>query len=143
MSLTWSGSRPSSGASRFDASCIDPDARLSRVARSASHVALAGLVLVAVALTAATAALLAGGVRLATTHGTSMLPTVHTGDMAVVRPAGEYRVGDVVAYRSAVLHTAVLHRIVAIDDGTFTLKGDNNRTVDSEFVTKRQIIGRA
>ena len=38
-----------------------------------------------------------------------------TGDLAVLRPADDYEVGDVVAYRSDGLDTTVMHRIVERD----------------------------
>jgi signal peptidase I len=39
------------------------------------------------------------------THGISMEPGFHAGDLAVVRKAGNYRVGDVVAYHSEQMKT--------------------------------------
>ncbi|GAB3888752.1 hypothetical protein GCM10028802_41520 [Terrabacter terrigena] len=75
------------------------------------------------------------------THGTSMEPGFHTGDLAVVRAAGSYRVGDVVAYRSQSLHTTVMHRIVAIQGGRYLFKGDNNSFIDPEHPGGEQLIG--
>ena len=54
-----------------------------------------------------------GTTRYVTTNGISMEPSFHTGDLALVRPADQYRVGQVVAYHSTLLHVTVLHRIVA------------------------------
>lgn len=85
---------------------------------------------------------LGGSTTYVTTNGISMQPRFHTGDLAVVRPAGEYRVGDAVAYRSRQLDTVVLHRIVAVERGRFTLKGDNNSWLDPERPTGRKIIGK-
>ena len=77
-----------------------------------------------------------------TTHGISMAPRFHTGDLAVLRRTDTYRVGDVAAYRSPLLRTVVMHRIVAIDEsGHFTFKGDNNRWLDSERPTQDRLIG--
>lgn len=76
------------------------------------------------------------------TEGTSMQPGFHTGDLAVLRPAETYGVGEVVAYRSAVLHTVVMHRIVAATgDGHFTFKGDNNAWLDPEQPTAADVVG--
>ena len=116
--------------------------RTNRAAKAANRVVQAGCLLSAVVLATAMAALPVGHIRLATTHGISMLPSIHTGDLAIVRPAGKYHLGDVVAYRSLQLHAAVLHRIVATDGTTFTLKGDHNTVADREAVSKSQIIGR-
>jgi signal peptidase I len=76
------------------------------------------------------------------THGVSMEPRFHTGDLALVRPADQYKVGDVVAYHSSLLHTVVLHRIVAIHEGRYTFKGDNNRFLDPEHPTGSQVVGK-
>jgi signal peptidase I len=77
-----------------------------------------------------------------TTHGISMAPRFHTGDLALVRQAGTYRVGDVVAYRSDTLHTVVLHRIIAVEGDRYTFQGDNNAWIDPERPTRAQLIGR-
>ena len=52
-----------------------------------------------------------GSTRYVVTSGVSMEPRFHTGDLALVRPAGQYKVGEIVAYWSTLLHTVVLHRI--------------------------------
>jgi signal peptidase I len=74
-------------------------------------------------------------------HGTSMLPRFHTGDLAVVRSTSHYRVGDIVAYHSKLLHTVVMHRIVAIHHGHYTFQGDNNDWLDPETPSRDQLIG--
>jgi signal peptidase I len=75
------------------------------------------------------------------TDGVSMQPRFHTGDLAVVRGGGPYRVGRVVAYRNDQLGTVVLHRIVAIRDGRYFFKGDNNSFVDPDHPTRAQLVG--
>ena len=75
------------------------------------------------------------------TGGISMEPHFHTGDLAIVRPAGHYHVGEVVAYRSTLLHVVVLHRIIAIDGGRYEFKGDNNDFIDPTRPTRAQLIG--
>jgi signal peptidase I len=77
-----------------------------------------------------------------TTHGISMEPRFHTGDLALVRPAAVYRVGDVVAYHSSVLHSIVLHRIIARDGDRYVFKGDNNGFVDPIHPLRDELIGR-
>ena len=71
-----------------------------------------------------------------------MEPRFHSGDLAIVRPASGYAVGDAVAYRSATLHTVVLHRIVAVEDGRFRLRGDNNSWLDPDRVPPSDVLGR-
>lgn len=77
-----------------------------------------------------------------TTHGISMEPGFHTGDLAIVRPAASYGPGDVVAYRSVQLDTVVMHRIVGAEGGRYTFKGDNNSWLDPEHPTRDQLVGR-
>ena len=76
------------------------------------------------------------------THGVSMEPRFHSGDLAIVRPAGQYRVGDVVAYHSSLLRLVVLHRIVAIHNGHYTFKGDNNNFLDPVQPTRDELVGK-
>ncbi len=75
------------------------------------------------------------------THGISMEPRFHTGDLALVRPADHYRVGEIVAYHSTVLHTVVLHRIIARHGDRYVFKGDNNNFVDPRPPSRAQLIG--
>jgi signal peptidase I len=77
-----------------------------------------------------------------TTSGISMAPRFHSGDLAVVRPKAEYRVGDVIAYHSKTLHLVVLHRIVAIKDGRFVTRGDNNDFTDPDHPAKADVLGK-
>src|SRR5206468_1471006 len=60
----------------------------------------------------------------------------------IVRPASGYAVGDAVAYRSATLHTVVLHRIVAVEGGRFRMRGDNNSWLDPDRVPPSDVVGR-
>src|SRR5579862_3969260 len=77
------------------------------------------------------------------TYGTSMQPAYHAGDLAVVRTAASYHVGEIVAYRNLALDgKVVLHRIIAIDHGRYTFKGDNNHFVDSFHPTQSELVGR-
>ncbi|MGH2858713.1 MAG: signal peptidase I [Solirubrobacteraceae bacterium] len=83
-----------------------------------------------------------GSTAYVVTSGTSMEPRFHTDDLAIVRPASQYRVGDVVAYHSTLLHVITLHRIVAIHDGRYTFKGDNNDFRDPTHPTRALLIGK-
>src|SRR5262245_42576463 len=69
---------------------------------------------------------LGGPVSYALVVGSSMEPKLERGDLVVTRPAADYRVGDVVLFHDRDLGRDVLHRIVAVGDGRFVTKGDNN-----------------
>ena len=74
-------------------------------------------------------------------RGTSMEPSFHAGDLALVRPAEAYSPGQVVAYRSRELGTTVLHRIVELDGNRYIVKGDNNDYLDPEHPRHEDILG--
>ena len=63
-------------------------------------------------------------------------------DLVALRPQHTYRVGDVVGYRSTLIHRVVLHRIIAIHDGRYVFKGDNNSFTDPDRPTRSQLVGR-
>ncbi|NNN02262.1 MAG: signal peptidase I [Acidimicrobiaceae bacterium] len=75
------------------------------------------------------------------TSGISMEPRFHTGDLAILRPASSYRVGEIVGYRSPVLGI-VMHRIIGESNGHFFMKGDNNNFVDTYHPTPSDVVGR-
>lgn len=75
------------------------------------------------------------------TSGISMEPLFHTGDLAVLRPASSYHVGEIVGYKAPVIGI-VLHRIIGEVDGHFLMKGDNNNFVDTYHPTPSDVVGR-
>jgi signal peptidase I len=85
---------------------------------------------------------LGGRVSYVMIQGASMRPALGPDDLALVRPAGSYRPGDVIAYRSRTLDRVVLHRIVAADGASFVTRGDANGYVDPDPVAQGDIIGR-
>jgi signal peptidase I len=85
---------------------------------------------------------LGGGTVYVTTHGISMEPRFHTGDLAILRAADHYSVGDVVAYRSATLKTTVMHRIVSMDGDRFVIQGDNNSWLDPDHPASDLVLGK-
>ncbi len=84
---------------------------------------------------------LGGSTSYVVTHGVSMQPRLHTGDLAVVRSRSSYHVGEIVAYDNKMLHTIVLHRIIGRAGGRYIFKGDNNNFVDFEHPAASQLIG--
>lgn len=73
--------------------------------------------------------------------GNSMAPGLVTGNLVLLRTAGDYEVGDAVTYRHPELGP-VLHRIVADDGERFTLRGDNRGGDDGYQPTRGDVIGR-
>lgn len=76
-------------------------------------------------------------------QGQSMEPWYSTGDLVVARAASEYRVDDVVVFRSSDQRRYIIHRIVGGDDaGGWTTRGDGNNRDDGWTVPDDAIIGR-
>ena len=67
--------------------------------------------------------------------GTSMVPTLHTGDLVILHRADAYAPGDLVAYHSRSLDRIVIHRIVRVDGRRFVLRGDANTWEDPDRPT--------
>jgi signal peptidase I len=84
---------------------------------------------------------LGGSTSYVVTHGISMEPRFHTGDLAIVRGKPSYHVGEIVAYHNKMLHTVVLHRIIGREGGRYVFKGDNNNFIDPERPRASQLIG--
>jgi signal peptidase I len=84
---------------------------------------------------------LGGSATYVVTHGISMEPRFHTGDLAIVRSQSSYHVGEIVAYQSKDLHTIVLHRIIGREGDRYIFKGDNNNFVDPEHPLASQLMG--
>ena len=84
---------------------------------------------------------LGGSATYVVTHGISMEPRFHTGDLAIVRSKSSYHVGEIVAYHNNMLHTIVLHRIVGRAGDRYLFKGDNNDFIDPEHPLASQLIG--
>jgi len=74
-------------------------------------------------------------------RGVSMNPSIHSGDLVIVRERSSYPVRGVVAYHDTLDKQTVLHRIIAIKGDHYTFKGDNNPKPDPFQPTKAQLIG--
>ncbi len=105
---------------------------------------LLGAILALVVLLGA-GAVLTGRVGYVVTHGVSMEPLYHTGDLVVIAQASSYHVGEIVAYHGDLDgNLVVLHRIVGGNAiSGFLIKGDNNHSIDPTHPKASQVIGRA
>ncbi len=85
---------------------------------------------------------LGGQVSYVMVNGNSMEPNYHTGDLIIFRQAEEYQVGDFVVYHDPLLVANIIHRIVALDQDRFIIKGDNNSWNDAYHPTRLEIGGK-
>ena len=88
---------------------------------------------------------LGGNTDFLVVYGESMLPTLQSGNLAILKDDINYKVSDIIAYhfREEGVNKVIIHRIISErPDHTFVLKGDNNISVDPEAVSPSQIIGK-
>jgi signal peptidase len=74
--------------------------------------------------------------------GASMEPTLRRGDLVIARQSETYQVGDIVTYRHPTVGP-VIHRVIAVEDGTYTLQGDANAWTDSYHPVDDEVLGEA
>ena len=92
--------------------------------------------------------------------GASMEPTLRRGDLVIARQSenyqvgdnvaylvvlglsGDHQVGDIVTYRHPTVGP-VIHRVIAVEDGTYTLQGDANAWTDSYHPADDEVLGEA
>ena len=67
------------------------------------------------------------------------------GDIMVIRGSKEYKVGDIIVFDSRVQATPIIHRIIKIENGIYSTKGDHNayQLNYEKEIQKSQIIGKA
>lgn len=71
----------------------------------------------------------------------SMEPVMPIGSFILIQKQDGYQVGDIIAYKSDTMRKPVTHRLVAIEDGVVTAKGDANNIEDKPFA-EDAIIGK-
>lgn len=77
------------------------------------------------------------------THGVSMNPLYHQGDLVIIARASSYAVGDIAAYNLPGRDEVALHRIIGGNQAAFVFKGDNNQSVDPITPRAADLVGRA
>ena len=80
--------------------------------------------------------------RITRAFGTSMLPTIMTGNLLLVKrdyPVKNIKEGDIIEYISSMGYSLrkVAHRVVKINPHSLIVKGDNNESPDPEISTRR------
>lgn len=70
-----------------------------------------------------------------------MEPEMHFGDLAIVRKAQVYQVGEVVTYQHPIAGP-IIHRIIDRIGDRYIFKGDNNDWIDSYYPNQDEFIGK-
>ena len=77
--------------------------------------------------------------------GESMEPTMHTGDLAVVRKRSSYGHGDIVAFKvpqgEVGAGEVVIHRVKSGDANGYVVRGDNKPADDPWTPTADDVVG--
>ena len=78
----------------------------------------------------------------------SMAPTIQTGSLIIVKPETEYKKDDIITFKKNLeidikaRGATTTHRIVEVDNDSFTTKGDANETEDQKSIHKDLILGK-
>jgi len=75
----------------------------------------------------------------------SFIEGLNKGDIIVLSGKKDYSIGDIIVFNVATQTTPIIHRIVAINEGIYFTKGDNNayQIPQDLNIEKAQIISRA
>jgi signal peptidase len=73
----------------------------------------------------------------------SMEPVLHRGDLVFAVGEPNPKTGDIIVYNRADFKYTIIHRVIAVTDQGYILKGDNNPGPDPGFANKNQFIGKA
>lgn len=69
----------------------------------------------------------------------SMEPAIHVEDMVIVRRQSSYKQQDIIMYEDGA--SMVTHRIVGVENGAYTTRGDSNNT-DDPVVAADRVVGK-
>ncbi len=76
----------------------------------------------------------------------SMEPAIEVGSVVIVRPAQEYRKGDIITFSFEEAQALTTHRIHSVENiegkTAYTVKGDANNSPDSEKISEQNIEGK-
>lgn len=73
----------------------------------------------------------------------SMVPTYHKGDLIFVQGTDEVSAGDIVVFDAPAYRYPIIHRVIDVDKGILTTKGDNNVNPDPWETTINDVHGKS
>ena len=84
-----------------------------------------------------------GGVKVKIVKSGSMEPTIKTGGIVVIRPTASYGVGDIITFGTDTkTQIPTTHRILKIENGNLTTKGDANDAADPSQTRVSEVRGK-
>ncbi len=79
-------------------------------------------------------------VPLAVVSSWSMDPTLHVGDLVVVKGVRRYNIGEIIVYDSG--HNLIVHRIISLKNSNYITKGDANPYPDLLPIPPAKVKGK-
>ena len=87
-----------------------------------------------------------GNYKLMIVQSGSMAPAIKMGSVVVVKPADDYKIGDVITFQPGRNNEPITHRIYDIrvvnGEPRYITKGDANNAPDQREISKREILGK-
>lgn len=87
-----------------------------------------------------------GNYKIMTVISGSMEPAIKMGSVVMVKPAEDYRAGDIITFQRREERDSTTHRIietrVAGGESVYTTQGDANNAPDIKEVRKSEVLGR-
>ncbi len=119
---------------------------LRRVLRIIYYVVIAFIAAVALLLIVSILPI-TGNIKVMTVISGSMEPKIHTGSVVIVKPAADYKIGEVITFGPYTKTKApTTHRIyeIKIIEGQpiYITKGDANNAPDEREIQKKDIVGK-
>jgi len=110
------------------------------------YILLAFVVMVAILLIFS-AFPITGNYKLMIVQSGSMAPAIKTGSIVVVKPADDYKIGDVITFgpysRTKAPTTHRIYDIKVVDnEPRYITKGDANNAPDQREISQREIVGK-
>jgi signal peptidase len=110
------------------------------------YVFLAGVISIALLLVVSIFPI-TGNFKVLIVQSGSMEPVIHTGSVVIVKPAADYKIGDIITFGPNTKTKApTTHRIadIKVQDGIpiYITKGDANNAPDVKEIRKSEIIGK-
>lgn len=118
----------------------------NKVLKTIYYIFLGAIALIAVLLIVS-AFPITGNIKFLTVLSGSMEPAIKMGSVVLVKPAADYKIGDVITFGEiSKIKTPTTHRIYEIkvqgNQPVYITKGDANNAPDTREIQKRDVIGK-
>ena len=70
----------------------------------------------------------------------SMQPKIKVGDVVIIKNSNNYNINDVITFKDE--GSYITHRIIKIDNGKITTKGDFNNKKDDKIIKTKDVVGK-